>query len=218
MIEVKDVSFSYNGKGQVLDRVNLKVEKGESVVLCGDNGAGKTTLARLMKGILVPASGDVCVDGMNTKQAGTKSEVCARVGLLFTNPDNQIFASTVRQDMAFGLENLCVERREIKRRLEFVSGLLGLEKLLDMPVHFLSAGEKEKVALAGMLVMEPDYLILDNPSLFSGKGGIARLKELITASLPGKEAGFVHIVNYAEDIPPVCRVIEIEQGRISVGG
>ena len=160
MISVKDVSFSYNVKKQGLKNVNIEIEKGEWIAILGHNGSGKSTLAKTLVGLLEPQSGEIHIDGklLNDDSA---YDLRKKVGIVFQNPDNQFVGVTVRDDIAFGMENLCVSREEMLKRIDFFSEKVGMKEYLDKQPANLSGGQKQRVAIAGILAMRSDILIFD---------------------------------------------------------
>ncbi len=209
MIQLKNVGFSYDHEEPVLSGISFEIETGETMVLCGRNGAGKTTLSKLLNGLLVPDSGDVFVDGINTKDADSTSEIHRKTAVVFENPDNQIFSSDMREDIAFGLENLCLEPGEIRKRISSVINLMELKELLNVPVHCLSAGEKLKIILAGILARKPDYIVLDNSELLAGKDEINEVRRLIRNSGGKMNPAVIYTMQSAESVPEGIKVIDL---------
>src|SRR6267154_6509948 len=176
MLEVNNVTFSYSTHGEqdappALHEVNLSIPPGETVAIIGQNGSGKSTLAKLLAAILKPTSGLVQVDGLLTDASGEDLwTIRQRVGIVFQNPDDQLVASTVIDDIAFGPENLGLPRFEIEERIQEAMGLLELEAYAQMAISELSVGQKQRVAIAGVLAMRPRYLLLDEPTtMLSGQ-------------------------------------------------
>ena len=164
MLEVKDLWFSYRseeGTTPVLKGVDLTVREGQWLSLIGANGSGKSTLAMMSNGLLQPDHGRVTVDGIDTADDSSLWEIRQRVAYVFQNPENQIIGATVEEDVAFGPENLGLDPREIRRRVDEVLEITGMEQYRHQPPHRLSGGQLQKVALAGALAMKPKYLILD---------------------------------------------------------
>lgn len=160
IISVKNVSFSYNEKKQGLKNVNIEIEKGEWIAILGHNGSGKSTLAKALVGLLEPQSGEIHIDGVLLNDE-TAYDLRKKVGIVFQNPDNQFVGVTVRDDIAFGMENLCVPREEMLKRIEFFANKVGMLQYLDKQPANLSGGQKQRVAIAGILAMRSDILIFD---------------------------------------------------------
>lgn len=159
-IEIKDLSFSYTGKRQILKNINLKIEKGEWIAILGHNGSGKSTLAKTIVGLLEPSVGSIMVDGVPLSQE-TLGEIRKKIGIVFQNPDNQFVGVTVRDDIAFGMENLCVPKDEMLERIRYFAEKVGMEKYLDKEPASLSGGQKQRVAIAGILAMHTEIMIFD---------------------------------------------------------
>lgn len=161
MILIRDLHHRYPDGTQALRGIDLSIDEGELLLLCGPNGSGKTTLIRHIKGLILPTSGMVSVDGLNLSEF--PGEVIKRVGMVFQDADSQILGETVWEDVAFGPENLGLSREEIQERVAQTLRAVGLEGLAEKPCHLLSGGEKRRVAIAGVLAMEPRILIFDEP-------------------------------------------------------
>jgi energy-coupling factor transport system ATP-binding protein len=173
MIEVTDLTFQYpESEGMfALRGVSFTLKPGERVAVMGANGSGKTTLALCLNGLLKPVSGHVVVDGLHAVDSGSLYEIRRRVGMVFQNPDNQIVTTTVLREIAFGLENMGVPTADMRSRVEDAVTLFGLGEYRHAPPHLLSGGERQRLALASVWVMQPDYLVLDEPtSLLDPKG------------------------------------------------
>lgn len=164
-IECRDLHFSYSEEsGEVLHGVDLDIEKGSFVALLGHNGCGKSTMAKLFNGMLVPTSGTVTVDGIDTAVEETQLDVRRRVGLVQQNPDNQLVAGIVEEDVAFGPENLGIEPAEIRRRVDAALKAVNMYEYRDHAPHKLSGGQKQRVAIARALAMQPEVLLFDEPT------------------------------------------------------
>ena len=164
MIELRDITFRYTAQRTVLGGLSFRLREGEKIGLVGPNGSGKTTLFHLVVGLLKPISGDIEVFGQNRRQEDDFWEVRARVGLLFQDPDDQLFCPTVAEDVAFGPLNLGKSREEVEQIVESTLRLLQIEHLKERITHHLSGGEKRLASLATVLAMEPDVLLLDEPT------------------------------------------------------
>ncbi|MBI9008930.1 MAG: energy-coupling factor transporter ATPase [Tenericutes bacterium] len=160
IISVKDVSFSYNEKKLGLKNVNIEIKKGEWIAILGHNGSGKSTLAKTLVGLLEPQSGEILIDQvlLNDESA---YELRKKIGIVFQNPDNQFVGVTVRDDIAFGMENLCIPREEMLEKIDFYAQKVGMKEYLDKQPSNLSGGQKQRVAIAGILAMHSDILIFD---------------------------------------------------------
>ncbi|MFP4177548.1 MAG: energy-coupling factor transporter ATPase [Acholeplasmataceae bacterium] len=170
MIEVKNLSFSYNGQEEALSDIDLTVSKGTWVSILGHNGSGKSTLAKLIVGLLVADRGEIFIDGMPLDDDNLE-RIRKKIGIVFQNPDNQFVGVTVRHDIAFGLENQCVPHDDMVQKVENYARLVEMQDYLNKEPHQLSGGQKQRVAIAGALAMEQDILILDEAtSMLDPKG------------------------------------------------
>jgi energy-coupling factor transport system ATP-binding protein len=172
VIRFARVSFAYGGTTTAALRdVSFEIERGSMVAVLGANGSGKSTLARLMNGLLRPSSGTVEVDGIDTSAPRSEIDVRSKVAMVFQNPDDQIVATSVEDDIAFGPENLGLDRAAIRRRVDAALGDTGLAGLERREPHLLSGGQRQRLAIAGALAMQPDFLVLDEPtSMIDEKG------------------------------------------------
>jgi energy-coupling factor transport system ATP-binding protein len=164
ILSFRDVSFSYEEGSPVLEHFNLDIQPGSFVAILGHNGCGKSTAAKLMNGILVPTAGQVLVDDIDTAQEEHLLDVRRRVGMVFQNPDNQIVANVVEEDVAFALENLGVPSEEIRRRVDEALELVGMTAYVRHAPHLLSGGQKQRVAIAGVVALRPACIVLDEPT------------------------------------------------------
>lgn len=220
MIEVNNVTFSYSAHGEqdappALRDISLQIDAGEMVAVIGHNGSGKSTLAKLLAAILHPDSGEVLVDGLRTDAKGEDLwTIRQRVGIVFQNPDDQLVANTVIDDIAFGPENLRLPRFEIEERVQEAMQLLQLEQYADMAISELSIGQKQRVAIAGVLAMRPSYLLLDEPTTMIS-GQIAH-NLLSTVQRLAQEHGIavIHITHFMQEVTRFQRVIVMHEGRI----
>ncbi|MFA6648345.1 MAG: ATP-binding cassette domain-containing protein, partial [Candidatus Izemoplasmatales bacterium] len=159
-IEIQKLSYSYNEKTNVLDDINIDIEKGEWIAVLGHNGSGKSTLAKTLVGLLEPKTGDITIDG-RTLGEETAYEIRKKIGIVFQNPDNQFVGVTVKDDIAFGMENLCVPREEMLEKINFYAKKVNMLDFLDKEPATLSGGQKQRVAIAGILAMQSDIIIFD---------------------------------------------------------
>lgn len=221
IIELKNVTFDYfSGSKPVraLENISLQIKKGEYLALIGPNGSGKSTLARHLNALLVPTSGEVWVGGLRTAQEEHCWEIRRRVGMVFQNPDNQIVATTVEEDVAFGLENLGVETNQIVQRVGAALEQVGLWPFRKHAPHLLSGGQKQRLAIAGVLAMFPQCLVLDEPTAMLDPRG--RREVLATIWQMNRQAGItvVHITHYLEEILEADRVLVMDKGKIVQSG
>jgi energy-coupling factor transport system ATP-binding protein len=221
MLEARALSFTYNA-GQTdaitaLDCVSLQIAPGELVAIIGHNGSGKSTLAKLLCAVFDPTAGQLSVDGL-AYQPDTVWEVRRRVGMVFQRPDDQIVANTVIDDVAFGPENLGLPRTDIERRVADALDLLGLTALGQTPVSELSAGEKQRLAIAGVLAMQPAYLILDEPTTMLAPRRARQLIELLHDLRTRLGTAIVHITHFISEVVGFDRVIVLDGGRVLLEG
>lgn len=216
-IKFDNVSFSYNDGAKVVDGLSLEVEKGEFVAVVGRNGSGKSTAAKLINGLLTPDEGKVYVNGIDTSATSDIFAVRSTVGMVFQNPDNQMVATIVEDDVAFGPENLGVEREEIGRRIDFALGVTGIEKFRDKPSAELSGGQKQRVAIAGVLAVKPQILILDEATSMLDPLGRKEVNEVIR-KLNKDGMTVVTVTHYMEEAVDADRVIVFDGGKVAFSG
>jgi energy-coupling factor transport system ATP-binding protein len=218
MIAVNDVCFQYNSvKDPVLDNLNLQVCTGEMLTIMGANGSGKSTLARLFNALLIPQSGTVLVDGLDTSKEHKQAVIRTKVGIVFQNPDNQIVAPTVEDDVAFGLENLGVEHSEMRKRVQIALERMGLAGYAEAPPSKLSGGQKQRVAIAGILAMNPKYLVLDEAgSMLDPKSRRELLR--IVVELKHQGMGIVMITQHPEEALVGDTLVILNKGKIAHKG
>ena len=217
MISCKDISFSYDGKVPTLSNVTLDIADGEFLCILGGNGSGKSTLAKHLNALLVPDSGSVEVDGLNTSDPQLVYDVRSRVGMVFQNPDDQLVATLVENDIAFGPENLGVPTSELSQRVADALASVGLMGFEQHETHALSGGQKQRVAIAGALAMHPEVLILDEASSMldpRGRHGLLKVcQELNHAGMT-----IVMITHFMEEAALADRVVVLDRGRIALEG
>ena len=219
MIEIKNLVYSYEeAVKSAVDDVSLSIEKGEFIAVLGHNGSGKSTLAKCLNGLFRPTSGDVIVDGMNTKEDEDIWKIRARAGMVFQNPDNQIVATVVEEDVAFGAENLAVEQSELRQRVDEALAAVEMTEYKDDQPHKLSGGQKQRVAIAGILAMNPDYIILDEPTAMLDPVG--RQEVMNTILRLNKEEGktIILITHFMNEAVEADRVAVMEEGKLILEG
>lgn len=217
IIEIKNVTYQYIDEETVHTAVNnlsLDIEKGSFTVILGHNGSGKSTLAKMLNGLNKPTFGDVFVDGINTKDEENELTVRRKVGMVFQNPDNQLVASIVEEDVAFGPENLGLEPMEIRKRVDDALKAVEMYEFKNSTPHRLSGGQKQRIAIAGIIAMEPDCIVLDEPTAMLDPRG---RKEIINTLLRlNREKGMtvILITHYMEEAENADRVIVMNDGVI----
>ena len=223
MIELKDVTFAYpaeEGKEPraALKDVNVSIERGSFVVVLGHNGSGKSTLAKHMNAVLLPSGGAVYVEGMDTRDEACLLEIRRRVGMVFQNPDNQIVANVVEEDVAFAPENLGVPSEEIRRRVDDALTAVGMEKFTRHAPHLLSGGQKQRIAIAGVLAMEPECIVLDEATAMLDPVG--RREVLAAVEKLNYEQGItvVLITHHMNEAEHADRVIVMNDGLVVMDG
>ena len=219
MLSVQNVTFRYDeGAKPALDGITLDVQKGEYVAILGANGCGKSTLAKHFNAILLPESGRVLVEGMPTSDEKNLLALRQKVGIVFQNPDNQIVATVVEEDVAFAAENLGVEPHEMRRRVDEAMQLAGIYAYKDKAPHKLSGGQKQRVAIAGVLAMQPDCLVLDEATAMLDP--IGRQQVLRTVHRLNREKGItvVQITHYMEEAAMAGRVVVMSAGHVVMDG
>lgn len=224
MLEVQDVTFRYSMQDAektppALRHVSLRIEAGETVAIIGHNGSGKSTLAKLLAAIITPTSGSVLVDGLPTTARGESLwTIRQRVGIVFQNPDDQLVANTVIDDVAFGPENIGLPRFEIEERIQEAMSLLGLEQYADMSISELSVGQKQRVAIAGVLAMRPRYLLLDEPTTMIPGSTARHLLNTTRQLAKERSLAVIHITHFMQEVTDFERVIVMHEGQVMMDG
>lgn len=203
-IETRELCYTYEDGTAALDHVSLKAERGRITGILGANGAGKSTLFLNLNGVLPPQSGEVLLDGAPVRRDRKGlAELRRRVGIVFQDPDDQLFSADVYRDISFGAVNLGLPEAEVRRRVEAAMERTGVSHLRDKPTHALSFGQKKRVAIAGVLVMEPEVLILDEPTAGLDPQGVSALLELL-ASLRDGLGMTILMATHDMDVVPLC--------------
>lgn len=218
IIEIKDLHFSYDSNGEnpveVLKGINLNIQEGEFVAVLGHNGSGKSTLAKHINAILVPTSGKVTVNGIDTADENRLFELRQCAGMVFQNPDNQIVSSIVEEDVAFALENLGVPYEEMRRR---VDDALKAVNMYDYRLHSpaqLSGGQKQRVAIAGIIAMQPKCIILDEPTAMLDPQGRREVMAVIQKMNREQGVTIVLITHYMDEAAQCGRVVVMDKGKV----
>jgi len=213
MITVQNASFSYPGGVPALRAVDLEIHPGESLAIIGANGSGKTTLARCLNGLLLPQEGQVRVDDFPTGDPQALFEVRKRVGMVFQNPDDQLVATTVEAEIAFGLENLAVPPGQMHERVDQALAAFHLETYRHHPPHRLSGGEKQRVAIAAAIALRPRYLVLDEPTALLDPQSRREVGDLLRSLRDESSITTIHITQIPEEAVQVDRIVVMHQGR-----
>lgn len=220
-IEIKDLHFSYVNemeeppvKTEVLKGINLDIQKGEFVAVLGHNGSGKSTLAKCINAINIPESGSVLVNGLDTKDEKNLLDIRKTAGMVFQNPDNQIVATIVEEDVAFALENMGIDPKEIRQRVDDALKTVGMYEYREHAPHKLSGGQKQRVAIAGVIAMRPQCILLDEPTAMLDPKGRAEVMK--TIKMLNRENGvtIVLITHYMEEAAQADRVVVIDEGEV----
>jgi len=198
--------------------VDITIHRGEFVAVVGANGSGKSTLARLCNGLLVPTEGQVLVAGQSTRDPQALGDIRRRVGIVWQNPDNQLVAGTVEEDVAFGPENLGLPPEEIERRVERALNWVGLAGHRTRPPHQLSGGQKQLTALAGVLAMEPEAIVLDEATAMLDPDARAQLLAVVARLTAQRAAAVVLITHHMDEVAAAGRVVALEEGRVAFDG
>ena len=219
MIVVENVYYKYPNGVEALKGVSFTIQDGEFVAIMGENGAGKTTLIKHFNGLLKPSRGRVLVDGVDTRNVSV-AQLSRKVGIVFQNPDSQLFCGTVEEEIAYALKNFGFDGESIRRRVDWALHLLDLERYRNRSPFTLSGGEKKRVALASVLAWDPDILVLDEPTIGQDFRQKERLRQFILQlNAQGKTIIIVtHDVEFVADCTPSPRVILMAGGRIVADG
>ncbi|MBE6853598.1 MAG: energy-coupling factor transporter ATPase [Ruminococcus sp.] len=214
IISMENVSFSYENTAQILSDLDIDIKSGSFVAVLGHNGSGKSTLARLANAILVPSQGTVRVLGTDTRDDEHIFDIRKNVGMVFQNPDNQIVAAIVEEDVAFGLENLGTPPDEIRLRVDEALKAVGMYEYRNHSSGMLSGGQKQRVAIAGIIAMRPQCIVLDEPTAMLDPAGRKDVMDII--GMLGKKYGItvVLITHYMDEAVKADRVIVIDDGRV----
>ena len=218
-IDVQDVSFTYEDAPEpALHHVSLQVHEGEFLAVLGHNGSGKSTLAKLLNALYLPTEGHITVCGMDTQSDENLWKIRQKAGMIFQNPDNQLVATVVREDVAFGLENLGVPREEMIPRIDAALQAVGMSQFAEAAPHMLSGGQKQRIAIAGVLAMKPECIVLDEATAMLDP--IGRREVLAAVEKLNREQGItvVLITHHMNEAEHADRVIVMNDGEVAMDG
>ena len=221
MIEAKNITFTYDEeepKKYVLKELNLHIEKGSFVAVLGHNGSGKSTLAKTFNGILLPSGGTVYVAGMDTKDEDKLFDIRSTAGMVFQNPDNQMVAAIVEDEVAFAPENLGIEPKEIRRRVDACLETVNMSEFAKSSPSRLSGGQKQRIAIAAVLAMEPECIILDEPTAMLDPKGRREVIKTIKELNKSRGMTVVLITHFMEEAALADRVVVMNHGKIEMDG
>lgn len=218
MVECKNVVFKYSTGEEGIEKVaidglNLEVNKGEFLVILGHNGSGKSTVAKHMNALLTPTEGTVIVNGLDTANEDNIWDIRSTAGMVFQNPDNQLVATIVEEDVAFGPENLGVPPQEIRQRVDVALEKVGMSEYKRHAPHLLSGGQKQRIAIAGILAMQPKCIIFDEPTAMLDPSGRKEVMNVIEKLNKEENITVLHITHYMEEAVQADRVIVMDKGR-----
>lgn len=222
MINVQNVSFEYiideDEKFKAIDDLSFDIKQGEFVAIIGHNGSGKSTLSKNLNAILTPTSGDILIDNLNTKDEKNLWDIRQRAGMVFQNPDNQIVATVVEEDVAFGPGNLGINPTEIRKRVDDALKSVGMYEFKDKQPHLLSGGQKQRVAIAGLIAMKPKCIIFDEATAMLDPHGRKEVMNAIKKLNKEDKITILHITHFMEEAVEADRVIVMEKGKKILDG
>jgi len=222
LIKIKNLShvYNYHKKDQIkaLDSINLEIKKGDFISIIGSNGSGKSTLAKHMNCLLLPTTGDIWVDKMNTRDTNKVWEIRRKVGMVFQNPDNQIIATTVEDDIAFGLENIGINTQLMRERVDWALEVVEMEEYKKSEPHLLSGGQKQRIAIAGAIALHSSYLVLDEPTAMLDPRGRREVIDIVKKLNREENITIIYITHLMEEAVESSQVIALDKGKIALLG
>lgn len=218
ILQACQIHYTYSDGTTALQGINLEIPKGQFAIILGPNGSGKTTLFKVITGLLKPNQGEVRVDGRAFREY-TREELYKRIGFVFQDPNDQLFAPTVGEDVSFGPGNLRLSPVEISRRVKDALAVVGIPQLINKPIHFLSYGQKKRAAIAGVLAMKPEIMILDEPTAGLDPTGVREIMRLLV-KLNQEEGITILMATHDVDLVPLYadRVYALFEGKILLAG
>jgi len=201
-----------------LSNIDLDIHKGDFIAVIGANGSGKSTFAKHLNGLVLPSKGDVIVDNYNTKDKENIWDIRKKVGIVFQNPDNQLVATTVEDDIAFGLENIGMEEHKMKKRVEWALNLVDMFDLRNSEPHLLSGGQKQKVVIAGALAMHTSYLVLDEPTSMLDPRGRKEVLNIIKKLNKEENITVIYITHFMSEAAEFNKIIVLDKGKMVLSG
>ena len=216
IIEVNNISFEYiteEDSFKAIDDLSLNIKEGEFLAIIGHNGSGKSTLSKNLNAILMPTKGNILIDGMDTREEEKLWDIRQTAGMVFQNPDNQIVATVVEEDVAFGPENLGIKPEEIRKRVDESLKSVGIYDLRDRQPHLLSGGQKQRVAIAGIIAMKPKCVIFDEATAMLDPSGRKEVMSTIKRLNKEENISVIHITHFMEEAVDADRVIVMEKGK-----
>jgi len=217
MIELNNVTFGYEENQEVLKNYSLAIDKGEFITILGHNGSGKSTLSKLLVGLVKANQGEIWVEGQLLDEESVY-DIRQKIGIVFQNPDNQFVGSTVRDDIAFGLENKCVAYEEMHRLVNEYSEKVGMKSFLDREPHRLSGGEKQRVAIAGVLALGANIIILDEATAMLDPQGRQNMMELVRELAQEEDKTIIMITHHLDEAVHSDRIVVMNDGKIILEG
>lgn len=216
IISMKNVSFGYDDDKDVIKNINLHIDEGEYVTVLGHNGSGKSTLVKLINGLIMPKSGVVTVDGFDTKDQEHLWDVRRCCGMVFQNPDNQLVATSVEEDIAFGMENIGIPREEMDKRIDESLAVVSMEGFREREPHMLSGGQKQRIAIAGILAMRPKVILLDEATAMLDPKGRKEVMDIVGKLNRDMGMTVIHVTHHMDQALLSKRSIVVKDGEIVI--